>query len=186
MEDSPAAAAVPAPRAAEAQAPAATAPAKAPAEEARHRRGEGPRREGAGQGARSEGAGQGRRREGPGQARAAQDRAAEAAAPAAIEATPVIEETPVSQDALVEETTAAEAPVAETAEHPEGEAAPTVGADGQGRRGVADSTIRVDVDLLDELMLLVGELVLTRNQIVQYVGRSRPTPTWSAPPSGST
>ncbi|WP_138757103.1 chemotaxis protein CheA [Modestobacter altitudinis] len=38
-------------------------------------------------------------------------------------------------------------------------------------RGVAESTIRVDVDLLDNLMLLVGELVLTRNQIVQYVGR---------------
>jgi two-component system chemotaxis sensor kinase CheA len=40
-----------------------------------------------------------------------------------------------------------------------------------GRRAVADSTIRVDVDLLDNLMLLVGELVLTRNQIVQYVAR---------------
>jgi two-component system chemotaxis sensor kinase CheA len=40
-----------------------------------------------------------------------------------------------------------------------------------GRRAVADSTIRVDVDLLDALMLLVGELVLTRNQIVQYVAR---------------
>src|SRR5439155_24071434 len=48
-------------------------------------------------------------------------------------------------------------------------------AGGQGRRAVADSTIRVDVDLLDELMLLVGELVLTRNQIVQYVGRSNDT-----------
>jgi two-component system chemotaxis sensor kinase CheA len=46
---------------------------------------------------------------------------------------------------------------------------------GQARRAVADSTIRVDVDLLDELMLLVGELVLTRNQIVQYVGRSNDT-----------
>jgi two-component system chemotaxis sensor kinase CheA len=45
----------------------------------------------------------------------------------------------------------------------------------QARRGVADSTIRVDVDLLDSLMLLVGELVLTRNQIVQYVGRSTDT-----------
>ena len=43
------------------------------------------------------------------------------------------------------------------------------------RRGVADSTIRVDVDLLDKLMHLVGELVLTRNQIVQYVGRSNDT-----------
>ncbi len=32
---------------------------------------------------------------------------------------------------------------------------------------IADSTIRVDVDLLDGLMNLVGELVLTRNQILQ-------------------
>jgi two-component system chemotaxis sensor kinase CheA len=36
------------------------------------------------------------------------------------------------------------------------------------RRSVADSSIRVDVDLLDALMNLVGELVLTRNQIVQH------------------
>ena len=36
-----------------------------------------------------------------------------------------------------------------------------------GRRSVADSSIRVDVDLLDELMNLVGELVLTRNQLLQ-------------------
>ncbi|HKB35652.1 MAG TPA: chemotaxis protein CheA, partial [Gemmataceae bacterium] len=33
---------------------------------------------------------------------------------------------------------------------------------------VSDSTIRVDVGLLDELMNLVGELVLARNQIVQH------------------
>ncbi len=33
--------------------------------------------------------------------------------------------------------------------------------------GVADSTIRVDVVLLDKLMNLVGELVLARNQILQ-------------------
>ena len=33
---------------------------------------------------------------------------------------------------------------------------------------VADSTIRVDVVLLDKLMNLVGELVLTRNQILQF------------------
>ena len=39
---------------------------------------------------------------------------------------------------------------------------------GEGRRSVADSSIRVDVDLLDALMTLVGELVLTRNQIVQH------------------
>jgi two-component system chemotaxis sensor kinase CheA len=35
------------------------------------------------------------------------------------------------------------------------------------RRPVADSSIRVDVDLLDGLMNLVGELVLTRNQLLQ-------------------
>jgi two-component system chemotaxis sensor kinase CheA len=33
---------------------------------------------------------------------------------------------------------------------------------------VSDSTIRVDVVLLDKLMNLVGELVLTRNQILQF------------------
>lgn len=35
-------------------------------------------------------------------------------------------------------------------------------------RSVADSSIRVDVDLLDRLMDLVSELVLARNQIRQY------------------
>jgi two-component system chemotaxis sensor kinase CheA len=55
------------------------------------------------------------------------------------------------------------------------EAAPADAASGQARRAVADSTIRVDVDLLDELMLLVGELVLTRNQIVQNVARQTDT-----------
>lgn len=39
---------------------------------------------------------------------------------------------------------------------------------GTHKRSAAEAVVRVDVDLLDELMLLVGELVLTRNQIVQY------------------
>jgi two-component system chemotaxis sensor kinase CheA len=65
-------------------------------------------------------------------------------------------------------------PPVEPGELSEGEWA-AVAADGQPRRPVADSTIRVDVELLDSLMLLVGELVLTRNQIVQYVGRSSDT-----------
>ncbi len=37
---------------------------------------------------------------------------------------------------------------------------------------VADSTIRVDVGLLDRLMNLVGELVLARNQILQHLTTS--------------
>ncbi|MGY1848652.1 chemotaxis protein CheW [Blastococcus sp. SYSU DS1021] len=75
---------------------------------------------------------------------------------------PVTEEHPVSESVAVD--------------HPEGEAVPAdAAAGGQVRRAVADSTIRVDVDLLDELMLLVGELVLTRNQIVQNVARQTDT-----------
>lgn len=42
----------------------------------------------------------------------------------------------------------------------EGEAGPR-------RASVVDSSVRVDVDLLDSLVQLVGELVLTRNQILQ-------------------
>ena len=42
-----------------------------------------------------------------------------------------------------------------------------MGAD--GRRSVADSSVRVDVELLDTLMRLVGEMVLTRNQIARQV-----------------
>ncbi|GAA3397750.1 chemotaxis protein CheW [Cryptosporangium minutisporangium] len=40
------------------------------------------------------------------------------------------------------------------------------------RRSVAESSIRVDVDLLDALMRLVGELVLTRNQLVRGVSET--------------
>ena len=35
------------------------------------------------------------------------------------------------------------------------------------KRGVVDSSVRVDIELLDSLVQLVGELVLTRNQIMQ-------------------
>jgi two-component system chemotaxis sensor kinase CheA len=45
----------------------------------------------------------------------------------------------------------------------------------QGARtqsSAADSTIRVDVGLLDKLMNLVGELVLARNQILQFTNSS--------------
>jgi two-component system chemotaxis sensor kinase CheA len=39
---------------------------------------------------------------------------------------------------------------------------------------LADSTIRVDVNLLNHLMTLVGELVLTRNQLMQAAGSFSP------------
>jgi len=40
--------------------------------------------------------------------------------------------------------------------------------DGDQKAAVADTSLRVDVGLLDKLMMLVGELVLARNQIVQF------------------
>lgn len=42
-------------------------------------------------------------------------------------------------------------------------------------RPAAEATIRVDVDLLDNLMNLVGELVLARNQIMQFTGETSST-----------
>ncbi|MEL6981408.1 MAG: chemotaxis protein CheA [Actinomycetota bacterium] len=42
----------------------------------------------------------------------------------------------------------------------------------QTKRSVADSSIRVDVALLDRLMNLVGELVLSRNQIIQLASEA--------------
>ncbi len=38
------------------------------------------------------------------------------------------------------------------------------------KRAATDSSLRVDVDLLDALMRLAGELVLTRNQLIRGVG----------------
>ncbi len=49
-------------------------------------------------------------------------------------------------------------------EHPDRRA----GVDRRDVRGAAEASIRVDVNLLDKLMNLVGELVLARNQILQY------------------
>ena len=47
--------------------------------------------------------------------------------------------------------------------------------DGKGEKAksVADSTVRIDVDLLDKLMNLVGELVLARNQILRICEKSK-------------
>jgi two-component system, chemotaxis family, sensor kinase CheA len=51
---------------------------------------------------------------------------------------------------------------------PEGKAVAPAATSGEGQHGaLADTTIRVDVSLLDRLMNLVGELVLARNQILQ-------------------
>src|SRR5580692_3917273 len=41
--------------------------------------------------------------------------------------------------------------------------------------GASDKTIRVDIGLLDKVMTLVGELVLARNQVLQFAGRTKDT-----------
>jgi len=111
----------------------------------------------------------------PAKKTAARKPAAPRATPAAAAVAVPAEELPEQASAVVPqpvvEEPAASVPVAD----PVDAEVPAAGADGQARRGVADSTIRVDVDLLDELMLLVGELVLTRNQIVQNVARQTDT-----------
>ncbi len=84
---------------------------------------------------------------------------------------PVAEETQAAPDPAPGTVPAAVVP----APAPAPASAPTGEEDAAPRRAIADSTIRVDVDLLDALMQLVGELVLTRNQIVQYVSRQTDT-----------
>lgn len=73
------------------------------------------------------------------------------------------------------------APVAPAPEAPSPQAAPAhispteAGAPPEAAENrtsaVSDSTIRVDVGLLDKLMNLVGELVLARNQVLQFTGQ---------------
>ena len=52
------------------------------------------------------------------------------------------------------------------------ESDPSTGAPDEAHSpGVAEGSVRVDVELLDRLVTLVSELVLTRNQMVQFVAR---------------
>ncbi len=89
---------------------------------------------------------------------------AEAPAPAPVVEAPAV-------DAPAVDAPVAEAPAAVAQPGaPEAAAAPTE--EPASRRGVADTSVRVDVDLLDKLMRLVGELVLTRNQMVRATEHS--------------
>jgi len=63
----------------------------------------------------------------------------------------------------------ASVPVERTPETPVGAAEPQ-----EGRTtAISDTTIRVDVNLLEKLMNLAGELVLARNQILQFAARQQ-------------
>jgi two-component system chemotaxis sensor kinase CheA len=92
---------------------------------------------------------------------AVQQAAPEAEAAEACDAEEAAEHEEVAAPAAAAPVPAPAAPAAKTGEHA-GEAPAS-------RRTAADSSIRVDVDVLDALMRLTGELVLTRNQIMQRV-----------------
>ena len=77
------------------------------------------------------------------------------------------------EDASVESDQAEEAPeaqpeVANAKPEATKESAAPQQAGADAKPGVADTSVRVDVGLLDSLMNQVGELVLARNQILQY------------------
>ncbi|MGB4946180.1 MAG: chemotaxis protein CheA [Candidatus Competibacter denitrificans] len=65
-------------------------------------------------------------------------------------------------------TASAPQPPAEPVSPPPERAGPAPVAPSNGAPTIAESSIRVDVPLLDKLMNLVGELVLARNQILEY------------------
>ncbi|MBS2012982.1 MAG: chemotaxis protein CheW [Deltaproteobacteria bacterium] len=86
----------------------------------------------------------------------------------ALSAPPVVVVPPVAPVAVVP---AAAAPPPPPAPTPAATKAPAAHEEGDGantRTSVQDTTIRVDVGLIDRVMNLVGELVLARNQILQF------------------
>ncbi len=93
-------------------------------------------------------------------------------APAPAPATAPVEKAVVAAPAAVSPTASAAAPKVESAkaekasENKNSES--KANANANAELSAADSTIRVDVALLDKLMTRVGELVLARNQILQF------------------
>lgn len=90
----------------------------------------------------------------------------------AVESDSASDESEVATEATVKETTeqkptpAAKVEVKKPAPKAKKDASAKTSKDKSS--SLADSTIRIDVGLLDKLMNLVGELVLARNQIVQF------------------
>ncbi len=92
------------------------------------------------------------------------------------EAPAPVEEAPTAPDTAEVPEVSESAKTAETAVAAQGdESVDKSGAAAarQEGRAVAEASIRVDVDLLDRLMNLVGELVLARNQILQFTPKEQ-------------
>jgi two-component system, chemotaxis family, sensor kinase CheA len=89
---------------------------------------------------------------------------------------------PAAQPSGTAQAAPVDVPATAPAAPPGSGAAAAAGGQGEGdvagtqkSSSVVDSTIRVDVGLLDKLMNLVGELVLARNQILQVTSRREET-----------
>lgn len=93
------------------------------------------------------------------------------ATPGAVKATVHVKPStppPVEAPKQVAPPTTSSAPIEDRGVRPAAEAQAELTGD---KSSIGDSTIRVDVALLDKLMTRVGELVLARNQILQHVSR---------------
>jgi two-component system chemotaxis sensor kinase CheA len=93
-----------------------------------------------------------------------------AGAPAANTTRSTMENTLVHDQETAKAAPGASGPEPRTAVNTPPKEAPhePVEAGGQKANSISDTAIRVDVGLLDRVMNLVGELVLARNQIIQY------------------
>jgi two-component system chemotaxis sensor kinase CheA len=102
--------------------------------------------------------------------------AAKPPAPVARPAAPPAEVNPAGPAPASSSAAASPAPApAPAAKAPDPPATDASETGAQKTASVVDSTIRVDVGLLDKLMNLVGELVLARNQILQVTARREET-----------
>jgi len=125
----------------------------------------------------------------PVEAKAAPTEAKAAPAKAPVKVEPAAKAPATLANEPKPESKAVKAPVAATPETPATPAAkpqptaptakPSEG-DAPSASKASDSTVRVNVELLDRLMNLVGELVLTRNQIVQLTGSLESVPMQAA------
>lgn len=90
-----------------------------------------------------------------------------------IEPAPLIPSQASSPDpSPIKESSTATPPAEPAPEAPDAHPAPAPAND-EVRRSVADSSVRVNVDLLDSLMRMVGELVLARNQLVSELDSAK-------------
>ncbi len=96
-----------------------------------------------------------------------------------IPATPAVAATPAATAPMPAPKAAAAptpAPVAKPAPAPKPAASDDDDDHGGGKKSLASQSLRVNVDVLEDLMTMVSELVLTRNQLIQIQRNSKESP----------